>query len=34
QSLDVEQARGYILELMRQMMVKDNIVKDLLRAEL
>ena len=34
QSLNLEQAQGYILELLRQMMVKDNLVKDLLRAEL
>ncbi|MEM9220435.1 MAG: NblA/ycf18 family protein [Cyanobacteria bacterium P01_F01_bin.150] len=33
-SLDLEQAQGYIVELLRQMMVKDNLVKDLLRAEL
>ena len=33
-SLDLEQAQEYIVELLRQMMVKDNIVKDMLRAEL
>ncbi|NER00658.1 MAG: phycobilisome degradation protein NblA [Cyanothece sp. SIO2G6] len=33
-SLDLDQAQGYILELLRQMMVKDNIMKGLLRAEL
>ena len=33
-TLKLEQAQGYILELLRQMMVKDNIVKDLLRTEL
>ncbi len=33
-TLNLEQAQGYILELLRQMMVKENLVKDLLRAEL
>ena len=31
QSLDKEQAQEYLLEMFRQMMVKDNLVKQLLR---
>ena len=30
-SLDKEQAQEYLLEMFRQMMVKDNLVKQLLR---
>lgn len=29
-SLDLEQAQEYVSELLRQMMVKDNLVKDIL----
>ncbi|MEL6440683.1 MAG: NblA/ycf18 family protein [Cyanobacteria bacterium J06621_8] len=31
QSLSKEQAQEYLLEMFRQMMVKDNLVKDLLK---
>lgn len=30
-TLDIEQAQGYVVELLRQMMVKDNLVKHLLK---
>jgi len=30
-TLDMEEAQGYIVELLRQMMVKDNLVKHLLK---
>lgn len=33
QSLDLEQSQEYIVELLRQMMVKDNLVKDILCAK-
>ncbi|MEB3232792.1 MAG: NblA/ycf18 family protein [Leptolyngbyaceae bacterium] len=33
-TLDLDQAQGYILELLRQMMIKDNLVKNMLQAEL
>ena len=33
QALDLEQAQEYIVELLRQMMVKDNLVKDILHAK-
>lgn len=32
-SLDLEQAQEYIVELLRQMMVKDNLVKDILHSQ-
>ena len=32
-SLDLEQAQGYVVELLRQMMVKDNLVKDILSTK-
>ncbi|MEM6450585.1 MAG: NblA/ycf18 family protein [Cyanobacteria bacterium P01_D01_bin.105] len=31
QSLSLEQAQDYVVEVMRQMMVKDNLVKHLLK---
>lgn len=31
QSLSLEQAQEYVIEVMRQMMVKDNLVKHLLK---
>ena len=31
--LELEQAQEYIVELLRQMMVKDNLVKDILHAK-
>ncbi|MEM9216632.1 MAG: NblA/ycf18 family protein [Cyanobacteria bacterium P01_F01_bin.150] len=32
-SLDLEQAQEYVVELLRQMMVKDNLVKELLHSK-
>ena len=32
-SLDLEQAQEYVVELLRQMMVKDNLVKDILHSK-
>ncbi|MGK7888159.1 MAG: NblA/ycf18 family protein [Leptolyngbyaceae cyanobacterium] len=32
-SLDLDQAQTYILELLRQMMIKDNLVKNMLQPE-
>ncbi|NEO34609.1 MAG: phycobilisome degradation protein NblA [Symploca sp. SIO3C6] len=33
QSLDLAQAQEYIMELLRQMMVKDNLVKNMLHTK-
>lgn len=32
-SLDLDQAQEYVMELLRQMMVKDNLVKDILHSK-